>query len=86
MHPADHHRVDGPPQARKGKTMPTHFSRDEIVVAFKEAQHADFSMTQIERMVQHAEIHGASRDYGDGFNIVRVDDKFIAQVNGIWII
>jgi hypothetical protein len=48
------------------------YSREDMINAFKLAQHADFSPTQIARMVDQADANGQSRDYGDGYMIYRI--------------
>jgi len=59
------------------------YSEEDVVNAFMVAQHADFSRTQVQRMVADAKRNGQSRDYGDGYNIYRVGvNLFRATVEG----
>lgn len=65
--------------------MKTNYSLTEAVEAFIDNQRADFTRTQVERMVRQAERNGATRDDGDGYNIVRTDDGYNVQVSGRWL-
>lgn len=58
------------------------YSKDDVVDAFLDAQRADFSRTQVQRMVRDADRNGASRDYGDGYMVYKVADGYRATVNG----
>jgi hypothetical protein len=58
------------------------YSEADVVDAFLDAQHADFSRTQVQRMVRDADRNGQSRDYGDGYMIYRTDAGYRATVAG----
>lgn len=45
------------------------YSREDMINAFKATNHADFTRTQIERMVSEADANGQSRNHGDGYMI-----------------
>jgi len=47
------------------------YSAEDMVNAFMWTQHADFSRTQVQRMLAQAERDGQSKDYGDGYMIYR---------------
>jgi len=63
----------------------TRYGESEITDAFLEAQHADFSRSQIERMVADAKRNGQSRDFGDGYMIFCSGGIFTACVNRKYI-
>ncbi len=65
--------------------MATLFTAEEVIEAFLAAQHADFSPKQIKQMIAQADATGASKDYGDGYSIIRVGDTYSAQVHGKWL-
>ena len=58
------------------------YSRDEIAIRFLDAQRADFSMTQVQRMITQADRDGQSKDFGDGYNIYRIGNLYRATVAG----
>jgi hypothetical protein len=61
------------------------FSAEQAVNAFMDAQHADFTRTQVQRMIRQAQEHGSSANYGDGYNIIRTDNFYQVQIAGKWL-
>jgi hypothetical protein len=65
--------------------MPTNFTATDAIENFLDAQRADFTRTQAQRMVAEADRDGASRDFGDGYNIIRDGNSYQVQVRGRWL-
>jgi len=65
--------------------QPSRFTATDAIENFLEAQHSDFNRAQAVRMIAQADSEGASRDYGDGYNIIRVDNWYSVQVAGKWL-